>query len=84
MLRAAGCHATFEPESLYVSREFADTVFVTRQDCNRHEHDMSCAQQPWADLMRCCEAAVQKSESDSVVGISQHLLGEHETFIQVR
>ena len=29
MLRAAGCHATFEPESLYVSREFADTIFVT-------------------------------------------------------
>jgi hypothetical protein len=45
---------------------------------------MSCAQPPWADLMHCCETAVQKSESDSVVGISQHLPGEHETFIQVR
>jgi hypothetical protein len=37
MLRAAGCHATFEPESLYVSREFADTIFVTIQGGNRHE-----------------------------------------------
>ena len=26
MLRAAGCHATFEPESLYVSREVLLTI----------------------------------------------------------